>query len=153
MKGYEKDGVLTEEYLMFPSKKQLEKGVAFIECVQEIPCDPCVDGCPVGAISMKNINAPPLVDYDKCICCGKCISVCPGLAIFVIKIMDGKALVSLPYEFLPVPDVDSMVKGLDRKGDEVCDAKVKKISRKGRTFVVTVEVDEDFAMDVRNIQV
>lgn len=154
MKEFEKDGVLSEKDLIYPSDKQLKKGVAFIECIQEIPCNPCVDSCPVGAISMKNINATPVVDYDKCIFCGKCVGVCPGLAVFLIKKIDeDRALITLPYEFLPVPEVDDVVKGVDRKGDVVCDAEVKKISRKGRTFIVTVEVDKDFAMVVRNIQV
>jgi Fe-S-cluster-containing hydrogenase component 2 len=153
MQNYEKTGILAKKDLKLPSKKQLEKGVALIECVQEIPCDPCVYSCPVGAISMKDINAPPIIDYDKCIGCGKCVGICPGLAIFVIKIKDGKALITVPYEFLPVPKVGNKVKALDRFGKIVDDAIVKRVIKVGKTMVITIETSEKFAMDIRNIRV
>ena len=153
MKDYEKDGILRSKDLILPSKKQLEKGCAIIECVQEIPCNPCVDSCPVDAISMKDINALPIVDFDKCISCGKCVGVCPGLAIFIIKIKDEKALITLPYEFLAEPIVGSKVKALDREGEFIDEGVIKKVIKKGETFIVTVEVDEKYVMDVRNIRV
>jgi len=153
MREYERTGILSTKDLKLPSKKQLEKGVAILECVQEIPCDPCVDSCPVNAISMKDINAPPINDFDKCIGCTKCVGICPGLAIFVVKVKDGKALITLPYEFLPVPKVGDNVKALDRTGDVRGEALVKKVLKIGKTMVVTVEVDEDLAMDIRNIRV
>ncbi|MDH7517236.1 MAG: 4Fe-4S binding protein [Candidatus Thermoplasmatota archaeon] len=153
MKVYEKTGVLSLSDLRLPSKKQLEKGVAILECVQEIPCNPCVDTCPVNAISMKDINAVPVNDYDKCTGCGKCVGVCPGLAIFVVKIKDGKALITLPYEFLPVPVVGENVHVLDRTGKKRGFGLVKRVVKNGKTMVVTVEVDEKLGMDVRNIRV
>ena len=153
MHNYEKTGVLSKKDITLPSKKQLEKGVAIIECIQEIPCNPCVDSCPVKAISMKNINAIPIMNFDKCIGCGKCIGVCPGLAIFVVKIKDGKTLISLPYEFLPAPKVGSKVKALDREGDVVGDAIVKRVIEKGKTMTITIEARENLAMDIRNIRV
>ena len=64
MHQYEKTGILSHKDLQIPSQKQLEKGVAILECVQEIPCNPCVDSCPVHAISMKDINAPPVNDFE-----------------------------------------------------------------------------------------
>ncbi len=153
MKGYEKNGVLSLKDIRLPSKKQLEKGVAILECVQEIPCNPCVDSCPVNAISMKNINAVPVNDFDKCIGCGKCVGLCPGLAIFVVKIKDGKASITLPYEFLPVPVVGDNVEVLDRNGKKNGTGLVKRVVKIGKTMVITVEVDEKFAMDIRNIRV
>jgi len=153
MKDYEKTGVLSLKDLRLPSKKQLEKGVAILECVQEIPCNPCVDSCPVNAISMKDINAVPINDFDKCIGCGKCVGVCPGLAIFVVKIKDGKALITLPYEFLPVPVVGERVQALDRNGKKKGIGLVKRVVKNGKTMVITVEVDGKLAMDVRNIRV
>ena len=139
--------------MILPSKKQLKKGVAILECIQEIPCNPCVDCCPVDAISMKDINAPPVVDYDKCISCGKCVGICPGLAIFVVKIKNGKTLITLPYEFLPVPQVGDNVEGLNREGKPIDKAIVRRVIKKGKTMIITVEADEKFAMDLRNIRV
>jgi Fe-S-cluster-containing hydrogenase component 2 len=153
MSSHDKTGVLSIEDLKLPSKEHLEKGVAIIECIQEIPCDPCVASCPVNAISMKNINALPVVDFEKCIGCGKCVGFCPGLAIFVIRCKDGKALITLPYEFLPVPDVGDMVNALDRWGNIRCDGLVKRVLKKGKTMVITIEVREDLAMEIRNIRV
>ncbi|MEF8848675.1 MAG: 4Fe-4S binding protein [Candidatus Thermoplasmatota archaeon] len=154
MKQYEKTGVLKKSDLLnLPSEKQLKKGVAVIECIQRIPCNPCVDVCPVDAISMKDINAPPVIDYDKCIGCKKCVGICPGLAIFVIKTQGDRADVTLPYEFLPVPEKNEGVDVLDREGKKIGEGVVKKVVSSGKTFVVTVEVDKKKAMDVRNIRV
>lgn len=153
MKEYDKHGILSLEDLNLPTEKHFKKGVAITECVQRIPCNPCVDVCPVNAIEMKDINDPPVVDFDKCIGCGKCVGVCPGLAIFVIKKVDDRALITLPYEFLPVPEKNDKVDVLDREGKTVGKGFVKKVVRQGKTFVITVEVDEKFAMDVRNIKI
>lgn len=153
MKNYEKTGILSTKDFILPTKKQLKKGVAILECVQKIPCNPCVDSCPVGAISMKDINSLPVVDFDKCIACGKCIGACPGLAIFVVKIKEDKGLVTLPYEFLPVPSVGEQVSVLDREGKNQGEGVVQKVIKNGKTIIVTVEVDKDLIMDVRNIRV
>lgn len=154
MKNYQKTGVLGKKDLNLPTKKQLRKGVAIIECIQRIPCNPCVDACPVNAISMKDINEPPKIDYDKCIGCKKCVGICPGLAIFVVKILDNnKALVTLPYEQLPIPEEGDIVEGLNRKGEKIDNVKVKKVKREGKTMVLTVETKEEYAMDIRNIKV
>ena len=40
---------------------------------------PCKEVCPKGAISFK--NGKSVIDQDKCIKCGKCVSVCPYHAI------------------------------------------------------------------------
>jgi Fe-S-cluster-containing hydrogenase component 2 len=153
MREYEKTGILSITDLKVPKKKQLEKGVAILECVQEIPCNPCVESCPVHAISMKDINAPPVNDFEKCIGCTKCVGVCPGLAIFVIKIKDNKAWITLPYEFVTVPKVGDIVEALDRAGSVREKALVKKVVKQGKTMVVTIEVNSSLAMDIRNIKV
>ena len=153
MKEYEKTGILSLKDIKIPSQKQLQKGVAITECIQEIPCNPCVDSCPVHAISMKNINALPNVDFDRCIGCGKCVAVCPGLAIFVVKIKKDNALITLPYEFLPVPTVGDKVKTLNREGIVKSDGIVKKVLKHGKTMIITIEVPKELAMDIRNIRV
>ena len=153
MRQYEKTGILSIKDLQVPSKKQLEKGVAILECVQDIPCNPCVESCPVHAISMKDINAPPVNDFEKCIGCTKCVGICPGLAIFVVKVKGNKAWVTLPYEFVPAPKVGETVTALDRAGVNRGKALVKKVIKQGKTMVITIEIDSDVAMDIRNIKV
>jgi Fe-S-cluster-containing hydrogenase component 2 len=153
IKQFEETGVLTIKDLDLPTDDQLKKGVAIIECIEEIPCNPCVAICPVDAISMKDINDLPKVDFDKCTGCRRCVGICPGLAIFVVKVKDNKALITLPYEFLPIPKVGDIITALDREGNAKGKAKVLKINGSGKTTVITIEVEKKLAMDVRNIRV
>lgn len=153
MKEYEKTGVLSIEDLRPPSEEQLKKGVAVIECVQNIPCNPCVDACPVKAISMRNINDIPVIDYDKCTGCGNCVAVCPGLAIFLVKTKDDTVFISIPYEFLPIPNVGDRVEMLDRRGEKKGKAEVVRVRKAGKTAIVTIKTEKRFAMVVRNIRV
>ena len=153
MKTYEQDGILTTKDLVLPNKKQLEKGVAISECIQLIPCNPCVDSCPVDAISMKDINSIPVIDYDRCISCGKCIGVCPGLALFIVKRTNEKGYVTLPYEMCPSPKKGQDVEVLDRTGKTIGHGCVVKVKKAGKTMIVTVEIDKEKIMDVRNIRV
>lgn len=65
-----------------------------------------------------------------------------------------KALVTLPYEFLPLPEKGDEVKALDREGKEAGKAIVRRvIKKKDKTCLVTVEVDKELAMVARNIRV
>ena len=153
MKRFERSGVLTIKDLKIPSEEQLKKGVAITECIQKIPCNPCVESCPVDAISMKDINAIPIVDYDTCIACGKCVGVCPGLAIFVVKKTNDKGLLNLPYEFLPIPKKNEKVDTFDRDGRKIGTGSVKRVRKQGKTMVVTIQIDASHLMDVRHIQV
>jgi Fe-S-cluster-containing hydrogenase component 2 len=102
---------------------------------------------------MKDINAPPVNDFEKCIGCTKCVGICPGLAIFVVKVKGDTAWITLPYEFVPAPKVGEVVQALDRTGAVRGKALVKKVAKQGKTMVVTIELNSRFAMDVRNIKV
>ena len=56
-----------------------------IRCTQEIPCNPCVDVCIKNSISLKGSTIMELPAFDgDCTGCGKCIAICPGLAITLI---------------------------------------------------------------------
>jgi Fe-S-cluster-containing hydrogenase component 2 len=141
------------------AKRRGKGPVAVIECFQEIPCDPCHEACKQGAIlAFDDINSLPEIDFAKCNGCGRCISVCPGLAIFVVDETwkDGLAVVRIPYEFIPLPYEGQKVYGLRRDGVELCEAKVVKVEntkRHDRTPVVWVEIPRALSMDVRHIRV
>ena len=157
--GYLEDGVLTLEDVSVPTEERFREGaVAVVECVQNIPCNPCVDACPRGAITIRgSINETPEVDFEKCNGCGLCIANCPGLAIFLVDKThgEGRALVGLPYEFLPLPEAGERVVLLDRAG-ETCGegeiVKVRNTKAQDRTPVVFLAVDEDLAMRVRHFR-
>ena len=157
MSSYEETGVLKSKELKkrLPSKRRLEKGgVAIIECVQRIPCDPCAHVCRFGAIRKESLTSPPEIDYDKCTGCGECVSLCPGLAIFVVNLnyKEDKALIMIPYEFSPAPKKGEVYEALDREGRPVGQAKIVTTKmNKDRTATVLISVDKSLAMVVRNI--
>jgi len=95
---------------------------AVIECFEEIPCNPCVDACPRGAIRIEgSITALPVLDFEKCTGCGLCIPACPGLAVFVVDSdwSENEGMVKLPYEFFPLPEEKETVIVLDQDGKEI----------------------------------
>ncbi|PKL42646.1 MAG: 4Fe-4S ferredoxin [Candidatus Riflebacteria bacterium HGW-Riflebacteria-1] len=156
------DGIISPEELspVVPPADRLARGpVAIIECLQDIPCDPCVSACPVKAIKMKEgITDRPLLEFDTCTGCGLCIPKCPGLAIFVVnmKHTPGMATVSMSYEQLPVPEKGQEVTALDRSGKDVGKVKVVRVVNPpgyDHTAVITIEVPADQVNNIRAIRV
>lgn len=154
----EKTGIPTSDELnaITPDKERLKEGpVAIIECFRKIPCDPCYYSCPFEAIAeFKDINDKPKLNYETCTGCGNCIASCPGLAIFVVDY--NKNTLSLPYEFLPVPQKGDLVWGLNRRGKRVTKAEVIRVTdpaKNDKTAVVTIKLPKEYLMEVRNIEV
>lgn len=158
MPGYREHGVLTREDLAgrLPSQARLRRGAcAVIECVEEIPCNPCEESCPFGAIRIgQEITTPPTLDFDRCTGCGTCLGVCPGLAIFLLDLSpgEGKAHVTVPHELLPVPRAGEEVQVLSRAGEPLGVGKVVRAGKVGTTWLVTVEVPEDWVWDARAVR-
>ena len=79
-----------------------EEGVfPVIHCLQEIPCNPCNTICPMNSINMEGDPIMGLPVFNgKCIGCGKCVAICPGLAITLVDFRRDKNFptVTLPYE-------------------------------------------------------
>ncbi len=145
-----------EKKITLPSKERMEKGtVVIIECVEDIPCDPCVDSCKHGAIIKESLTAPPSVDYDKCTGCALCVAACPGLAIFVVdNSHPDKAIVYIPYEMLPAPQKGDKGDALDRAGKRIGSAEVAKIRKGTRgTTILGIQVKKELAMNVRSIRI
>ena len=156
------DGIPTNDDIakVTPSEERFSEGpVAVVECFQEIPCDPCIKACNRGAISMqRDINDLPKVDVKLCNGCGLCISMCPGLAIFVVdKTYSEKlALVRLPYEYVPVPQTGQYVTALNRAGEELGGFEVIKVisgGKKNKTYTISLAVPQALAMEARDIRV
>ena len=148
--------MLPEEVSLPPEERLTEGPVAVIECPQEIPCDPCRENCPTGAITMEGINGIPEVDHEKCTGCSICVESCPGLAIFTVDASPEQGCrITLPYEF-GLPEIGEDVIGLNRKGKEVTRATVEDIKTKDQsaadTPTVTVKLPEKYINEVRNIR-
>ncbi len=127
-----------------------------IECTQNIPCNPCQDACVKGCISTgKNItNLPFVKDENKCINCGMCVASCSGQAIFLVDedCGDGSATITMPYEFLPLPNIGDIGYGLSRSGQKLCEAQVvsiKSVKAFDHTNLLTMKVPKEFAMKAR----
>ena len=90
-----------------PSQERMRQGrVAVIECVQEIPCNPCESACRFQAIHIgEQITDLPRIDEEKCTGCGACVAACPGLAITVVdkSYSETEGTSNFPLEYLPLP--------------------------------------------------
>jgi NADPH-dependent 2,4-dienoyl-CoA reductase/sulfur reductase-like enzyme/Fe-S-cluster-containing hydrogenase component 2 len=143
----------------YPSTEDLARGpIVVIECVQDIPCNPCEAACPNGAVFVGNpITNLPVFYAERCDACGRCVPICPGQAIFRVDMTysNDKATVAFPYEFLPMPEKGDIVQGVNRAGEVVCEAEVLRVQRpKGfdHTAVVTIAVPKELAMEVRSMK-
>jgi Fe-S-cluster-containing hydrogenase component 2 len=156
-------GIPSEEELAsspgYPSDEDLSIGpIVVIECVEDIPCNPCEPACPKGAIKVGSpITNLPVFYAERCDGCGRCIPICPGQAIFRVDLSHSEdmASVSFPYEFLPMPKKGDIVQVVGREGSALCDAEVLRVQRPrsfDRTAVVTVAVPKPLVMRVRSIR-
>lgn len=156
------DGIICPEELKVvlpPAERYLKGPVAIIECLQDIPCDPCVSACPVNAIKMREgITDRPQLDFEACTGCGACVPKCPGLAIFIVnmKHKPEMATLTMSYELIPIPEKGQTVTALDRAGKPVGQVTVLRVINPpafDRTAAVTIEVPADRINDIRAIKV
>lgn len=152
----EKGYVAQDEIERYPGVTK-SKGIhPVIECTQNIPCNPCQDACKMGCIMIgKNITSLPAVDSNhKCIGCGMCVASCSGQAIFLVEedVEPGYGEVTMPYEFLPLPEVGDKGMAYGRDGREVCAAEVTKV-RTSKAFdhtnLLTIKVPNEMLMTAR----
>lgn len=148
--------VADEEITRYPGVT-VQKGIhPVIECTQNIPCNPCQDACPKGCICIgKNITSLPVVSTEhKCIGCGMCVASCSGQSIFLVEenVEPGYGEVTMPYEFLPLPEVGDKGIALGRDGKQVCEAEVTKVRTApafDHTNLLTIKVPNEMVMKAR----
>jgi Fe-S-cluster-containing hydrogenase component 2 len=162
-KDSSKTGFLSEEELRggpgIPSETRRQKGaVAVLECLEDIPCNPCESICKFDAITVgEDITTPPLLTEDNCVGCRSCVPICPGQAIFLVdeSLPDDRAAIEMPYEYRPLPQKGDIVIALDRAGQQIGDATVtavKKTEKMDRTATVIIEVPRNWSMRARAIR-
>lgn len=152
-----RDGLLTEEEFkkLLPSNERRKKGpYVIVECLQGIPCDPCVRSCRAGSIVKADLTDTPKVSHESCIGCSVCVGACPGHACFVIdeSLSEDTFLLTLPYEMLPSPQAGDDAELLDRQGGVVDVGPIRRVVEHEKTYVVTVEVPKKYLYEVRSIR-
>ncbi len=149
-----------------PNLPELEEGVfPIMHCTQEIPCDPCSTVCPRHLIHVdpSDIRHLPEVDYfaeKGCIACGRCVAVCPGLAVTLVDYRKGKenALVTLPFEQDPMSVAEGdEIELTSTEGMTIGKATIKTIKKikdyANGTSLLTVEVPREIAKLVSGLRV
>jgi Fe-S-cluster-containing hydrogenase component 2 len=118
----------------YPKADSLARGpIVVIECVQDIPCNPCEGACPSGAIKVGNpITNLPVFDVEKCDGCGTCIPICPGQAIFRVDMTYKRRYNYRVLSYVPaLPKKGDTVEAVDRAGDVICEAEVSGTTTEG----------------------
>lgn len=140
----------------YPKEESWGKGpLAFIECVEEIPCNPCESACPRGAITVGSpITNLPVLDVKKCIGCGICIPACPGMAIYVKNFLfsETRSTIAFSYEYWPLPAKGQEVTLVNELGEPVCQGEVVLVvntTRNNQTPLVTVSYPREHFESVK----
>ena len=139
-----------------------EEGVfPIINCVQEIPCNPCTTVCPKDCIKLDGdsiLNVPVYVN-DACIGCEQCVAICPGLAITLVDYRKSPdyAVVTVPFEFEEgTINVGDTVITVDMEGNEVENAEVlsiKNVKANNRTPLIKLKLSKENAKKVVGIRI
>ncbi len=152
---YEKADILKSH----PGKKranpdigEADSGVSpIIHCLQEIPCNPCSTVCPSNSIFMEG---DPIMGFPtfkgECIGCGKCVQICPGLAITLVDTRKDQdmPILTLPYEVPNIPiNKGDTISTVDVNGKKVGDFEVIKVTnvKKQKMQMIKIKVPAKLA--------
>ncbi|MCK4236333.1 MAG: FAD-dependent oxidoreductase, partial [Candidatus Krumholzibacteria bacterium] len=142
--------------------KREDKVFPLIFCVQEIPCNPCVDACPRRSIKIPGDPIMGLPVFEgSCTACAKCVDACPALAINMIhpgyNREKGLSLIVLPYEL----DDRDLIEGrpvetVGMEGEPVGEGRIVAFRRSpidDKRMLVSIEVPRDEAFEVAGFAV
>ncbi|MHA1619663.1 MAG: FAD-dependent oxidoreductase [Promethearchaeota archaeon] len=140
--------------------KQVEGVFPIFHCDQEIPCNPCTSVCPVDQIDTVNgiITQLPYFKNEKpCIACGRCVAVCPGLAVSLVDYRKNSEnpKVTFPYEIATEKlSKGDLVTVLDNSGElgEFEVVRARMIPDYPRTQLITLELPNEIAKQAIGIR-
>lgn len=143
----------------YPKRKE---GVfPVLHCLQEIPCNPCAEVCPHDSIVIEGDSIMGIPRFkDKCTGCGKCIAICPGLAITLAdfrKSRPGFAHVTIPFELsADTLKAGDKVSAVDIDGSFLQDVEVIKVTHPpfaDRTQLVRLNAPDHIACKIAGIRI
>ncbi|MBD3178524.1 MAG: sulfurtransferase [Candidatus Latescibacteria bacterium] len=159
----ETEGVLRSDPGKVYDFKMEEAGLdkfPVIRCVQEIPCNPCVDSCPRGSIVIEDDTIMGLPHFEgECIGCMKCVTACPALAVTLVLPSEKKkrSNVVIPFELKhDFISRDKEVTTVDMDAEVVGEGKIidfREAPGDSKRLLVTLEVPEQDARRVAGIRV
>ncbi|MDR2085271.1 MAG: FAD-dependent oxidoreductase [Bacteroidales bacterium] len=131
-----------------PDKERMNgKPFVIIDCLYGFACNPCSFACPHGAITKSSTSTVPVIDYEKCIGCMKCVNRCPGLAIFGYNIKNDTAFFPIEYE----ANEGDEVYLIDNQGNKLGEGKIKRITKhNNKTNVALVQSINLLGEDLKN---
>ncbi|MDY5968918.1 MAG: FAD-dependent oxidoreductase [Bacteroidales bacterium] len=126
---------ILDEPRMPTAERRMLRPYIRMDCLYGFACNPCTFACPQNAISKSSTNSVPMVDYDKCVGCMRCVNRCPGLAIFGYD--EKKQVAFLPVEY--EVEEDKEVFFVDNDGKKIGEGVVEKVQKNGnKTHVACV---------------
>ena len=133
-----------------------------IHCAQEIPCNPCTEVCVLQSIKIKEdtMMGRPRFEGD-CLGCGRCVAICPGLAITLVDKSYDKskktARIGIPWEMPKgTIKVGQTVTTTDIEGNVIGKGKVIAIKAsewQNRREIVSLEIPFADADKIVGIQI
>ncbi|MDR2868769.1 MAG: FAD-dependent oxidoreductase, partial [Bacteroidales bacterium] len=122
-----------------PDAERAKKPYVAINCRYGFACNPCAFACAYGAITKDSTSTVPVIDYEKCIGCMKCVSKCPGLAIFGYNL--ARNSVVLPFEYHAIEKDDVYL--VDDNGAIMGDGKIERIlENPNKTHIARIQANE-----------
>jgi NADPH-dependent 2,4-dienoyl-CoA reductase/sulfur reductase-like enzyme/Fe-S-cluster-containing hydrogenase component 2/bacterioferritin-associated ferredoxin len=145
--------------MVYPRIKQ---GVyPILNCVQEIPCNPCDTICPKGSIKIEGSILNPPKYLGGCIGCEMCVAICPGIAIALVDFRKDEPIVTIPFEFKEgvlktgdIVDVTDRLGNIIGKGEVISFRYLEKVKNiPVKTRLVKIKVTSEIAERVAGIRI
>jgi glycine/D-amino acid oxidase-like deaminating enzyme/Fe-S-cluster-containing hydrogenase component 2 len=120
-----------------PTRERMNKPFVLIDCLYGFACNPCAFACPHGAITKSSSSAVPQIDFQKCVGCMICVTLCPGLAIFGYNIEKQQLFLPVEYEVKE----GSEVFVVNNNGEKIGEGIIEKVMLKpNKTNLARVKV-------------